>query len=82
MTTKTRQGAADARSSSCRACSALDGERAKNPPHDALELVASVDTESGTREEFVCKTCGQRLLRFNATQTSPAPSDVWRSTRH
>jgi len=30
------------------------------------------------REEYVCSTCGQRMIRFRARQTVPPPSDVWR----
>jgi hypothetical protein len=43
-----------------------------------LSRTRAIETLSGIREEFSCSTCGQRMVRFIAKQTSPAPSDVWR----
>lgn len=62
----------------CNDCSALDGMTAKQEPHAYLQMGVSVETITGTREEFMCKTCGRKWTRFKALQTSPAPSDVWR----
>jgi hypothetical protein len=44
-----------------------------------LRLVAVATKPTGVREEFVCATCGQTMVRFLAKQTSPPPSDVWRN---
>ncbi len=65
----------------CLPCFALDRERAQVAPHEMLRLVASVETATGIREEFTCGTCGQRMVRFLAKQTSPPPSNVWRTER-
>ena len=62
----------------CNECNALIGALASTPAHPALRMEISVETLSGTREEFKCETCGAKLQRFRATQTHPAPSDVWR----
>ena len=65
----------------CLPCFALEGAPAGNEPHASLRLIASVATASGTREEFVCETCGQRMARFLAKQISPPPADAWRFQR-
>lgn len=62
----------------CFPCFALGGEPARVEPHAALSQVESVPSSSGTREEFVCASCGQRMVRFLATQISPPPSNKWR----
>ena len=63
----------------CLPCFALHRERASVAPHEMLRLVASEAKLTGTREEFVCATCGQTMVRFLAKQTTPPPSDVWRN---
>ncbi len=63
----------------CNECTTLVGASVKVEPHDALQMEASIETLSGTRQEFSCTTCKQKLIRFKATQTSPPPADVWRS---
>jgi hypothetical protein len=63
---------------SCNECNALVGAPAKVEPHAALQMEASIETLSGSREQFRCRNCKQTLIRFKATQTSPPPSDVWR----
>lgn len=65
----------------CLPCFALERERAQVAPHEMLQLVASVATATGVREEFTCGTCGQRMVRFLAKQTNPPPSNVWRTER-
>jgi hypothetical protein len=65
-------------SSQCFPCFALKGEHARVPAHEQLRMVGTAVLQSGTREEFVCDVCGQRMIRFLATQTSPPPSDRWR----
>ena len=65
----------------CLPCFALDRERAHVAPHEMLQLVASVETATGVREEFTCGTCGQRMIRFLAKQINPPPSNVWRTER-
>ena len=62
----------------CFPCFSLGGEPARVEPHAALSQVERVPSNSGTREEFVCASCGQRMVRFLATQTSPPPSNRWR----
>jgi len=62
----------------CSDCRELDRSLARTAPHGLLKLVSSTNTLSGTRENFLCESCGQRMLRFKATQTSPMPSDRWR----
>lgn len=62
----------------CKDCRRLDDEGTATAPHEALQMVSSTETASGTREEFVCKSCGQRMQRFKALQTFPPPSDRWR----
>ncbi len=62
----------------CKKCEVLANSPAKTGPHEDLRMEASVETLSGTREQFACKTCERKLTRFVATQTSPPPSDVWR----
>jgi hypothetical protein len=62
----------------CFPCFALVGDSAQVEPHAALSLVDRVELASGTREEFVCASCGQGMVRFLATQTSPPPSNKWR----
>jgi hypothetical protein len=68
----------EAAGAACKDCAAQQGTPAREAPHQKLQMVASVETESGTREEFVCKACGQRMQRFKAKQAWPPPSDVWR----
>ena len=65
----------------CLPCFALEGTLATVEAHASLRLIASVATASGTREEFVCGTCGQRMARFLAKQISPPPADAWRFQR-
>ena len=62
----------------CNECWTLDGTSARQAPHDALQLIETVQTESGLREVYSCKGCGQRMQRFVAKQTNPLPSDRWR----
>jgi len=62
----------------CKECNSLDGMTAKQEPHESLRMTVSVETPTGTREEFVCKTCGRKWARFKALQVTPQPSDVWR----
>ena len=62
----------------CKDCRMLEDEAAATAPHEMLEMVSSTGTASGIREDFVCKSCGQRMQRFKAIQTSPPPSDRWR----
>jgi len=63
----------------CIDCSILEGATAATAPHAALQVVSAIEMPSGTREEFVCKTCGERMLRFKAQQKSPPLSDRWRT---
>jgi hypothetical protein len=65
----------------CLPCFALEGEPARVPPHETLRLIASETLRNGTREEFTCEACGQRMVRFQAMQTSPRPSNKWRCER-
>ena len=65
----------------CLPCFALQGEPAAAQPHEDLRLVASHSLASGTREEFICQSCGQNMVRFLATQTSPPPSNRWRNEK-
>jgi hypothetical protein len=65
----------------CLPCFAQHRERASVAPHEMLQLVASVEKPTGTREEFICGTCGQTMVRFVAKQTNPPPSDVWRNEK-
>ena len=65
-------------SAPCNQCYALERAPTKTEPHGSLELTASVHLPSGSREEYVCTVCRQRMLRFMANQVSPPPSDVWR----
>ena len=44
-------------------------------------MANAVITRTGTRQEFVCDTCGQYMVRFLAQQVSPPPADVWRFQR-
>jgi hypothetical protein len=62
----------------CLPCFSLAGESAHVEPHAALSAVDRAELRSGTREEFVCASCGQRMIRFLALQTSPPPSNRWR----
>ena len=62
----------------CNRCYALERAPAITEPHESLKLTVSAELPSGVREEYVCTTCQQRMIRFKATQTSPRPSDVWR----
>ena len=62
----------------CNRCYALERAPANAEPHESLRLIASAELLSGVREEYVCTTCQQRMIRFRATQTWPRPSDVWR----
>ena len=62
----------------CNRCHALERAPANTEPHESLKLTASAELLSGVREEYVCTTCQQRMIRFRATQTRPPPSDVWR----
>ena len=64
--------------SRCFSCFALKGEQARVSPHEQLRMVGMETLRSGTREDFVCGACGQRMTRFLATQTNPPPSDRWR----
>jgi hypothetical protein len=65
----------------CLPCLALQHSPARVEPHTSLRLEISVATPTGVREEFICATCGKRMVRFLAHQTKPTPSDVWRSER-
>src|SRR3954447_26164256 len=62
----------------CLPCFALQGATATSDPHASLILANSVSAPTGTRQEFVCSACGQRMARFLAQQVSPPPADVWR----
>jgi hypothetical protein len=62
----------------CSRCHELERASAKTEPHASLILAASVELLPGVREEYVCATCEQRMIRFRAKQTAPPPSDVWR----
>src|SRR6476660_6400327 len=62
----------------CNRCYALERAPANTEPHESLKLTVSAELLSGVREEYVCTTCQQRMIRFRATQTWPPPSDVWR----
>jgi ferredoxin len=64
----------------CNKCDVLVTAPAKTQPHEDLRMEASIETLSGTREQFACTTCQMRLTRFIARQLSPPPSDVWRWT--
>jgi len=65
----------------CLPCFALQHSPARVEPHVSLRLELSVTTLTGVREEFICATCGKRMARFLAHQTTPTPSDVWRYER-
>ena len=65
----------------CLACFALEGEPARVEPHEAQHLAASETLRTGTREEFSCSVCGQRMARFLSNQTSPPPTNKWRCER-
>ena len=62
----------------CNRCHALERAPANTEPHESLKLTVSAELLSGVREEYVCTTCQQRMIRFRATQTRPPPTDVWR----
>jgi hypothetical protein len=62
----------------CLPCFSLVGESAHVEPHAGLSPVDRAELRSGIREEFVCASCGQRMIRFLALQTSPPPSNRWR----
>ena len=62
----------------CLPCFALEGEPTRVQPHERLRMMGSQTLPTGTREAFLCDACGQRLVRFLATQTRPLPSDRWR----
>jgi hypothetical protein len=62
----------------CNACFVLSGELAREEPHEALRMHTQIELSHGTREEYVCQTCGAHLQRFRAKQTSPTPTDRWR----
>ena len=62
----------------CLSCFTLERSAASVPPHGDLTMAATVTTATGVREEFTCNVCGQRMVRFLASQTTPRPADVWR----
>jgi hypothetical protein len=62
----------------CLRCFSLQGELTIVPPHDGLRPLMCESLRSGTLEQFECTTCGQKMARFLALQTSPPPSDKWR----
>src|SRR6478735_2805575 len=68
------------RPSACRA-SRCNAHRRWIEPHASLRVQASDPTLTGLREDYVCGTCGRRMVRFLAQQTNPVPSDVWRFER-
>ena len=62
----------------CLPCFGLQGELTIVPPHEGLRPLVCESLRSGTLEQFECTTCGQKMARFLALQTSPPPSDKWR----
>src|SRR4051812_6499595 len=65
----------------CLPCFALQRSPVWIEPHANLRVQASAPTLTGLREDYVCATCGRRMVRFLAHQTTPTPSDVWRFER-
>lgn len=65
----------------CLPCFGLQGELTIVPPHEGLRPLVCESLRSGTLEQFECTTCGQKMARFLALQTSPPPSDKWRYER-